>query len=180
MIVTYAMLINVFFVLMELFTALYSNIPEHAEHFKFLFVGLAGNATLVPWMWTSAALSVAALVLLVNPKTRHNETTLAAACVAVFVGLWIEKGLGLIIAGFEPSPLGKVTVYAPTLPEILISLGIYAFGLVLITRLLQDRPVGPGPGRGVAQPEPRTGVRGVVAAAAPKGESKWRTPRGGS
>ncbi len=132
-IVTYAMLINAFFVLMELFTALYSNIPEDAEHFKFLYVGLAGNSTLVPWMWTSAALSVAALVLLVNPKTRHNETTLAAACVAVFVGLWIEKGLGLIIAGFEPSVLGKVTVYTPTLPEVLISLGIYAFGLALIT-----------------------------------------------
>ncbi len=132
-IVTYAMLINVFFVLMELFTALYSNIPEDAEHFKFLYVGLAGNATLVPWMWASAALSVAALVLLVNPKTRHNETSLAAACVAVFAGLWIEKGLGLIIAGFEPSPLGQVTVYTPTLPEILISLGIYAFGLFLIT-----------------------------------------------
>jgi Ni/Fe-hydrogenase subunit HybB-like protein len=132
-IVTYAMLINVFFVLMELFTALYSNIPEDAEHFKFLYVGLAGNATLVPWMWASAVLSVVALVLLVNPKTRHNETTLAAACVAVFVGLWIEKGLGLIIAGFEPSPLGQVTVYTPTLPEILISLGIYAFGLFLIT-----------------------------------------------
>ena len=132
-IVTYAMLINAFFVLMELFTALYSNIPEDAEHFKFLYVGLAGNATLVPWMWASAALSVAALVLLVNPKTRHNETTLAAACVAVFVGLWIEKGLGLIIAGFEPSVLGKVTVYTPTLPEVLISLGIYAFGLALIT-----------------------------------------------
>ena len=132
-IVTYAMLINVFFVLMELFTALYSNIPEDAEHFKFLYVGLADNATLVPWMWASAVLSVVALVLLVNPKTRHNETTLAAACVAVFVGLWIEKGLGLIIAGFEPSPLGQVTVYTPTLPEILISLGIYAFGLFLIT-----------------------------------------------
>ena len=132
-IVTYAMLINVFFVLMELFTAFYSNIPEDAEHFKFLYVGLAGNATLVPWMWASAALSIAALVLLVNPKTRHNETTLAAACVAVFAGLWIEKGLGLIIAGFEPSPLGQVTVYTPTLPEILISIGIYALGLLLIT-----------------------------------------------
>ncbi len=134
-IVTYAMLINVFFVLMELFTALYSNIPEDVEHFKFLFVGLEGNTTLVPWMWASAVLSVAALVLLVNPKTRHDERTLAAACVAVFLGLWIEKGLGLIIAGFEPSPLGAVTAYTPTVPEISITLGIYAFGLLLITLL---------------------------------------------
>ncbi len=134
-IVTYAMLINVFFVLMELFTALYSNIPEDVEHFTFLFVGLEGNTTLVPWMWASAVLSVAALVLLVNPRTRHDERTLAAACVAVFLGLWIEKGLGLIIAGFEPSPLGAVTAYTPTVPEISITLGIYAFGLLLITLL---------------------------------------------
>ena len=134
-IVTYAMLINVFFVLMELFTALYSNIPEDVEHFKFLFVGLEGNTTLVPWMWASAVLSVVALVLLVNPRTRHDERTLAAACVAVFLGLWIEKGLGLIIAGFEPSPLGAVTAYTPTVPEISITLGIYAFGLLLITLL---------------------------------------------
>ncbi len=134
-IVTYAMLINVFFVLMELFTALYSKIPEDVEHFTFLFVGLEGNTTLVPWMWASAVLSVAALVLLVNPRTRHDERTLAAACVAVFLGLWIEKGLGLIIAGFEPSPLGAVTAYTPTVPEISITLGIYAFGLLLITLL---------------------------------------------
>ncbi len=132
-IVTYAMLINVFFVLMELFTALYSHIPADVEHFKFLFVGLQGNSTLVAWMWASGALSLAALVLLVNPRTRHNETTLAVACVAVFLGLWIDKGLGLIIAGFEPSPLGQVTLYSPTVPEVLISLGIYAIGLLLIT-----------------------------------------------
>jgi Ni/Fe-hydrogenase subunit HybB-like protein len=132
-IVTYAMAINVFFVLMELFTALYSNIPDDAEHFKFLFVGLAGNTTLVPWMWASVILSVAALVLLINPATRHNEKTLVAACVFVFVGLWIEKGLGLIIAGFEPSPLGKVVTYVPTLPEIVIVLGVYGVGLLLIT-----------------------------------------------
>jgi Ni/Fe-hydrogenase subunit HybB-like protein len=132
-IVTYAMAINVFFVLMEVFTALYSNIPEDAEHFKFLFVGLGGNTTLVPWMWASAILSVTALVLLINPRTRHNESTLAAACAFVFIGLWIEKGLGLIIAGFEPSPLGKVTTYVPTLPEIVIALGVYGVGLMLIT-----------------------------------------------
>ncbi|MGE5235606.1 MAG: sulfate reduction electron transfer complex DsrMKJOP subunit DsrP [Acidobacteriota bacterium] len=132
-IVTYAMIANVFFVLMELFTALYSDIPEHLEHFAFLYTGLDGRTTLVPWMWASALLSVLALVLLVNPKTRRNEKTLVVACLAVFSALWIEKGLGLIIAGFEPSPLGHVTAYSPTLPELAISFGIYAIGLVLIT-----------------------------------------------
>ncbi len=133
LIVTYAMSINVFFVLMELFTALYSNIPEHIAHFRFLYLGLEGRTTLVPWMWTSAVLSVVALVLLINPRTRHNERFLVPACIAVFTALWIEKGLGLIIAGFVPSPLGAVTTYSPSLPEVLISVGIYAIGVFLIT-----------------------------------------------
>jgi len=135
LIVTYAMSINVFFVLMELFTALYSGIPEHIDHFRFLFLGLDGNDTLVPWMWASVVLSLVALALLINPRTRSNEKTLVAACVAVFFGLWIEKGLGLIIAGFVPSPLHTVSPYSPTLPEIGISLGIYALGLLILTVL---------------------------------------------
>jgi Ni/Fe-hydrogenase subunit HybB-like protein len=133
LIVTYAMAINVFFVLMELFTAIYSGIPEHIAHFKFLYFGLEGRTTLVPWMWTSAVLSVVALTLLINPRTRKNERFLAPACVAVFLALWIEKGLGLIIAGFVPSPMGIVTSYSPSLPEVLISVGIYAIGAFLIT-----------------------------------------------
>ena len=132
-IVTYAMAINVFFVLMEVFTAIYSGIPEHIEHFEFLYLGLEGKATLVPWMWASAILSVIALVLLINPKTRGNERTLVAACIAVFTALWIEKGLGLIIAGFVPSPMGAVTSYSPSVPEVLIAIGIYAIGVFLIT-----------------------------------------------
>ena len=133
LIVTYAMAINVFFVLMELFTAIYSGIPEHIAHFKFLYFGLEGRTTLVPWMWTSAVLSVVALTLLINPKTRRDERFLVPACVAVFLALWIEKGLGLIIAGFVPSPMGIVTSYSPSLPEVLISVGIYAIGAFLIT-----------------------------------------------
>lgn len=133
LIATYAMSINVFFVLMELFTALYSGIPEDIEHFAFLFVGLEGKTTLVPWMWAAEALAVTALILLINPRTRRREKTLAAACVAVFISIWIEKGLGMVVTGFIPSPLGKVTSYTPTAPELLISLGIYATGLLLIT-----------------------------------------------
>ncbi len=133
LIATYAMAINVFFVLMELFTALYSGIPEDVEHFEFLFLGLNGKTTLVPWMWAAEILAVLALALLINPKTRRSESTLAVACVAVFLSIWIEKGLGMVVTGFVPSPLGKVTAYVPTAPELLISLGIYATGLLLIT-----------------------------------------------
>jgi len=134
-IVTYAMILNVFFVLMELFTALYSDIPEHVYHFQFLFLGLEGNTTLAPWMWLSVLLAVVSLVILINPVTRRTETTLVVGCIAVFGSLWIDKGLGMVIAGFVPNPLGEVVQYAPTAPELTISLAIYAIGLLIVTGL---------------------------------------------
>ncbi|MBZ5497241.1 MAG: polysulfide reductase NrfD [Acidobacteriia bacterium] len=133
LIVTYAMIINVFFVLMELFTVFYSRIPEHMEHFEYLFLGLNGNASLVPWMWTSTMLAVISVILLVVPRTRKAEKILAPTCVLIFLSLWIDKGIGLIVGGFVPSPLGAVTGYAPTLPEIAIVLGIWAAGFLMVT-----------------------------------------------
>jgi molybdopterin-containing oxidoreductase family membrane subunit len=133
MIVTYAMLINIFFVAMEVFTVFYSGIPEHMEHFKFLFVGLQGKAPLVPWMWTSMGLAAVAIFLLLVPRYRKNETVLAVTCVMVFLSLWIDKGLGLIIGGFTPSPLGVVTSYVPTAPELAIVVAIWAVGFLMIT-----------------------------------------------
>lgn len=132
-IVTYAMIINIFFILMELFTAFYSDIPEHKEHFQYLFFGLDGKTTLVPWMWTSIALAIISLILLINPGTRKKETTLGIACAAVFGSIWIDKGLGMVVAGFIPSPFGRVIEYWPTLPEFMISVGVYAIGFLLVT-----------------------------------------------
>lgn len=132
-IVTYAMLTNVFFVLLELFTALYSQIPEHIEHIEYLFLGLRGQAPLAPWMWTSSGLAVMSVVLLLVPSLRRRDPVLAAACVMVFVSLWIDKGLGLIVGGFVPSPLGAVTRYVPTAPEVLIVLGVWALGFLMVT-----------------------------------------------
>jgi molybdopterin-containing oxidoreductase family membrane subunit len=135
LIVTYALAINIFFVLMEIFTAVYANMPEHLSHFQYLFVGLHGHGNLVPWMWTSAVFGLVALGLLIVPKTRRNETTLVLACILLFISLWIDKGLGLIIAGFVPNPLHYVVEYAPTFPELAISAGVYALGLLIVTGL---------------------------------------------
>jgi molybdopterin-containing oxidoreductase family membrane subunit len=132
-IVTYAMLLNVFFILLELFTAYYSGIPDHREPFEYLFFGLDGRGALVPWMWVSALFAVVSLVLLLVPRWRASERLLAPACVLVFLSLWIDKGLGLIIGGFIPSPLGAVTEYSPTLPEMGITLGIWAVGFLMVT-----------------------------------------------
>jgi Ni/Fe-hydrogenase subunit HybB-like protein len=132
-IITYAMAANIFFILMELFTAFYSGIPEHIHHFEYLFVGIGGNNTLVPWMWTSAILGVTSLVFLMIPKFRTNENILFWICAAIFVSIWIDKGLGMVVTGFIPNPLGEISVYWPTIPEALISLGIWAIGFLLIT-----------------------------------------------
>jgi molybdopterin-containing oxidoreductase family membrane subunit len=86
-------------------------------------------------MWTSVFLAGAALILLINPRTRKNESLLAVACVAVFGSLWIEKGLGLVVTGFIPSPLEKITEYYPTGPEVLITLGVWAMGFFILTIL---------------------------------------------
>jgi molybdopterin-containing oxidoreductase family membrane subunit len=134
-IVAYAMVVNVFFVALELFTALYSAIPEHVEHFKYLYLGLDGHGVLAPWMTVSVGLAIVALVLLVVPQLRRREGVLALAAVAVVGSLWIEKGLGLVITGFVPNPLGHVREYWPTLPETLIALGIYAAGGIVLSVL---------------------------------------------
>lgn len=135
LIVTYAMAINIFFVLMEVFTTVYSNMPEHMSHFEYLFFGIDGANNLVPWMWVSVVFGVLSLVILIVPKTRHNEQTLILACILVFISLWIDKGLGLIIAGFVPNPLHYVVEYWPTFPELMISAAIYAMGLLIVTGL---------------------------------------------
>ena len=132
-IVTYAMILNVFFLLMEVFTAFYSQIPEHTEHFRYVFVGLEGHRALVGWGWASALLALVSLVLLIVPQLRRNEKALAAACVVTFLSLWIDKGICLVVAGFIPSPVGAVTEYAPTLPEMGITLAIWAIGCLMVT-----------------------------------------------
>jgi len=132
-IVAYAMSVHVFFILLEVFTVFYSQVPDHLEHFRYLYAGLDTHAGLVPWMWTSAALGAGALVLLLVPAARNREATLAIACAGAFASLWIDKGLGLIVGGFVPSPLGAVNDYVPTLPETAITAGIWAAGALLVT-----------------------------------------------
>ncbi|MBS3756068.1 MAG: polysulfide reductase NrfD [Desulfobacterales bacterium] len=134
-IVAYATLANLFFFLCEVFVAAYSQIPEHTAHLEYLFFGLHGHGALVPWMWTSIALVVAAIILLIIPQARQNETTLGFACVFVFVGIWIDKGLGMISGGFIPNPLHEITEYVPTVPEVLITIGVYAVGFLVLTVL---------------------------------------------
>ncbi len=134
-IVTYALIANVFFLFCEVFVVFYSGIPSHIDHFLYLYKGLDGFNSMVPWMWTSNVLLISAIILLLIPSSRKNEITLAIACAAVFIGTWIDKGLGMMAGGFTPNPFHKIVEYAPTLPEILITLGVYGIGLLVLTVL---------------------------------------------
>jgi Ni/Fe-hydrogenase subunit HybB-like protein len=132
-IVAYALATSIFFVLVELFTAFYSQIPDHMQHMEYLFAGLDGHTTIAHWMTLSACTAVTALILLLIPRTRKMEPLLATACCGVFLSLWIEKGLGLVVTGFIPSPLERITDYSPTGPEVAITIGVWALGLLIIT-----------------------------------------------
>ena len=136
-IVAYAICINVFFFLCEVFVAFYSNIPEHMDHIKYLFIGLHGHGAYVPWMWTSMSFMLIGIILMVNPITRKNEGVLAVACVVIFLGTWIDKGLGMIAGGFTPTPLHEINEYIPSVPEILIALGVWAMGFLILTALFK-------------------------------------------
>jgi Ni/Fe-hydrogenase subunit HybB-like protein len=134
-IVTYAMILNVFFFLLEVFTGFYSQIPGHMHTIQYLFAGLHGHTGLVPWMWTSAFFAVVSLVLLIVPAGRRADDVLAVACVSVFIACWIDKGVGLVIGGFIPNPLEHVTEYVTSVPEVLITLGVWATGFFIMSAL---------------------------------------------
>ena len=68
---------------------------------------------------------------------RHNPRWLMPACATLFVGIWIEKGIGLVIPGFIPSPLGEIVEYTPTWVELCVTAGIWALGLFVLTVLVR-------------------------------------------
>jgi Ni/Fe-hydrogenase subunit HybB-like protein len=129
----YAVAINIFFVGVELFTAIYSDMPHHIHAFEYMFLGLHGHDALAPWMWTSGTISIVCVVCLLIPRIRNDLRFLGFICAGVITAIWIEKGMGMVVAGFIPSPLGEITEYLPTRPEVAITVGVYAIGFMILT-----------------------------------------------
>jgi molybdopterin-containing oxidoreductase family membrane subunit len=134
-IVCWAIIANLFFFVCECFVVFYSGIPSHMAHLQYLLFGFHGYNALVPWMWSGFILMGLGAVFLIIPKLRNNETLLPITCAMIFIGAWIDKGLGMISGGFVPSPLHHVTEYAPTGKEIMVTLAVYATGLLVLTIL---------------------------------------------
>jgi molybdopterin-containing oxidoreductase family membrane subunit len=121
--------VNLFMFCSELFTAFYTG-GHHSAAIQYLMFGHHGKSALVPWIWTALAFNLVSAVLVHAPLGLRG---LNAACVLAFCGVWIEKGMGLIIPGFIPSTLGEFVEYVPTLTEWRITAGIWAVGLLLLT-----------------------------------------------
>ncbi len=133
-IVTYATIISFFFLLSEFFTVFYSGAPEHTTTWKYLLFGEGGSG-LQPYMWAVLFMMVAAIGLLVNPATRYRHDTLLLACLLVFVAIWIDKGMLLVIPGFIPNALHEFTQYWPTGKEVAITMGVWGLGFLVLTLL---------------------------------------------
>ena len=130
-IVTIALTINMFLLGCELFTEFYTD-SAHMVSTTYLFLGLHGYSGLVPWIWTAIGLNSLALLLLYVPASRRGYW-LSLACACCIIGIWIEKGMGLIVPAFIPTPIGEMVEYTPTMNEVLVCTGIWAFGLLAYT-----------------------------------------------
>jgi Ni/Fe-hydrogenase subunit HybB-like protein len=135
-IITYCLGLALFLTLSEVVTELYAN-TEHALGLQYLMFGVHGFNDLVPWFWGSLAANILAFAILLTPRFRKNPRMLATACVLAFCGIWIEKGMGLLIPGFIPSPIGEFTQYFPTALEMIVTLGNWAAGFLILTVLLK-------------------------------------------
>ncbi|MDL2272686.1 polysulfide reductase NrfD [Desulfovibrio sp. OttesenSCG-928-I05] len=135
-IIAYAMAVNVFFYILEVFTAFYSGIPGHMHPFVYLFTGHDGhNAWINIWMWLAVALAFLSLIMLCTPSLRNNESVLPYALVMLVLASWIDKGLALLMGGFVPNMFETVTEYTPSLVELAIGMGVYAIGLFIVSCL---------------------------------------------
>jgi molybdopterin-containing oxidoreductase family membrane subunit len=134
--IAYAMFLNLFLLSAELYKEYYSQ-TVHIASFKYLFEGLHNHKQLVPWIWGAMTMNVIAFIIFLIPATRKRLTTLNLGCLFIIIGVWIEKGLGFVIPGFVPDPLGEIHEYLPNLVELMVSFGIWATGLLIFTLLMK-------------------------------------------
>ncbi len=135
-IIVVSAIINLIMLFSEIFKEFY--LPtHHSLPAIYLYFGLKGHNALVPWIWTGISMNLIGTLTLVWNPGKNNAKVLLPACILLFVGIWIEKGMGLIVPGLVPSPLGEVIDYAPSWVEVGIALGILAIGMTFVTFLIK-------------------------------------------
>ncbi len=131
-IIRVTIVVNLLMVVSEVFTEFYTG-GSHTASARYLFFGLDGHTALVPWMWTAVIANVIAAGLFLSKWVFRRADVLIVACVLAFLGAWIEKGMGLIVPGFIPSTLHEIVEYRPSLTEWKVTIGVWAFGLMIYT-----------------------------------------------
>ena len=134
--VAYAMFINLLLLGAELFKEYYTG-SIHLAPVQYLFQGLDGYSALVPWIWTAMCFNVTAFIIFLVPHLRQKNVTLILGCILMFIGVYIEKGMGLVIPGFVPDVLHDIYEYSPSNTELMLAIGIWATGLFVYTVLLK-------------------------------------------
>jgi len=132
--ISIVMIVNLMLFLAEVVTE-YRSATHHTVHLQYYFQGLNDDVGLARWAWTGAACNIVAFLLLMIPSTRNHMPTMNLACVLVFVGVFVEKGIGLVLPGFTPGTLGEVYEYFPSITEIMICIGIAGVGTLVFTLL---------------------------------------------
>lgn len=135
-IIVVSAIINLIMLFSEIFKEFY--LPtHHSLPAIYLYFGLKGHNALVPWIWTGIGINLLATLALALSPGRNTPKVLLPACILLFLGIWIEKGMGLIVPGLVPSPMGEVVDYAPSWVEVCVTLGILALGIFVVTVLLK-------------------------------------------
>ena len=132
----YTMSINLFFLGCEVFREFYAP-TAHTIHAHFQWFGVEDNASIAVYTWFALTVEVLALLVFLVPELRQRTRLLASACVLAFVGVFIEKGLGLLLPGMTPDVIGEVYHYVPSLHEVLIGLGVWGIGALLYTLMVK-------------------------------------------
>ena len=132
----YTMFFNLFLTGAEIFKEVYSN-TEHRVFTDYLYFGIGEHNKIVPFGWMALIFDVIAFFLFLIPKTRKNFITLNIGAVLIYFGVYIEKGIGLIIPGFTPDVLGEIYEYFPSRTEIFVTMGIFATGFLIYTLMLK-------------------------------------------
>lgn len=132
----YFMGFNLFLLGAEVFKEYYSD-THHLSHMKYMFSGVDGHNTLVPFMWFAVACSFAAFFLFLRRKSRENIVLMNIGCVLIFMGVYIEKSMGMVIPGMTPDTLGEIYEYVPSWNEVLVALGIICIGGLMFTAMVK-------------------------------------------
>ena len=131
----YAMFFNLFLLGAEIFKEYYSH-TEHLLYTQYLWQGIGNHRALVPYAWFSLFCSVTATLIFVVPRTRANWVTLNIGSVLIFAGVYIEKGMGLVIPGMTPDTLGEIYEYRPSAVEWMVAIGVFGLGALVFTTLV--------------------------------------------